>query len=898
MEESRLSFLGRRWQKRPAAEAARALIAAGYDPLIASMLAGRGVVDAEEAKRFLDPGFHCLSPPRSLKGVGEAAERIRRAIKRGEIIGVYGDYDVDGQTSTALLTRVLRALGARVATYIPHRTREGYGVNIPALAELQGRGCTLVVTVDCGITSVEEALWAERAGLDLIITDHHQPKEELPRAVAIVNPHLDPGYPCPDLAGCGVAFKLAQAVAEELTGGTGLADEYVELVALGTVADVVPLLGENRALVKEGLRRINGKGAVPGIQALKDVAGVHGEVTAGHIGYVLGPRLNAVGRVADASVGLALLLAPTYDEALPLAKRLEEENATRRRIEEQVIEEAHEAVRRLHDPAADHGLVVEGAGWHPGVVGIVASRIAEAYYRPTVVLSIMGEEAKGSARSIPGFDLYAALCECSDLFTSFGGHHHAAGITLPAARVEEFRERFRQVTRRRLSKDDLIPVLAYDAEVEPGAIDLKLVEAIERLEPFGVGNPTPVLVARGLRAEASAVGKEKDHLKLRLYDEGGGLRLDGIGFGLAEELVPRLSGRARVDVAFVPVVNEWNGERKVELLIKDVREAEMSAGPAVRAVAAYEELAAAREPSPLGGALRGGGVRPAPVSITEIRSMLRERTVVDARGFFRAGFVEELVAGGRSVLAVAASPYLAVELARELAAASALLKAKTFVLSESPSRGRGRLVRPALPSPPWVGIAQHLPDPGAEGAEEWGALIARSKPVILLCQVPAPPRAGLIDLYRLAAMAPGAPVYLAFDREQNRKAASRLLDIYPDRDRLARLYVALKEEQEAAGRVERTALIGRVRARWPSLKLEESVDEALAVFLELGLVRELDGGLTLVEPGGKVDLTKSLRYNESIAIRDHYLAFADKMAVEPAAEVMDRLIERGAPWWP
>lgn len=898
--DASLSYLGQRWHERPLRGDPRLLAEGGCDPRIARLLARRGFSAPEEVAAFLDAGLHRLHPPRSLKGVETAALRIREAVARGETIGVYGDYDVDGQTSTALLALVLGRLGARVVTYIPHRTKEGYGVNRRALEWLKEQGCTLVVTVDCGITSVDEARWAAQNGLDLIITDHHQPQEALPDALAIVNPHLDPAYPFPHLAGCGVAFKLAEAVSEEFTGGRELAHEYVELAALGTVADVVPLLGENRALVKAGLERINGKGAIPGIQALRAVAGVHGPVTAGHIAFVLAPRLNAVGRVADARIGLKLLLAPTYDDALPYARKLEEENALRRRLEEEVLEQAHGAVRRRHDPDADFGLVVDGPGWHPGVIGIVASRLVEAYYRPTVVLSVDGDEARGSARSIPGFDLFAALSECADLFTAFGGHEAAAGLSLPVSRIEEFRERFRSVTKARLTADDLIPVLVYDGDVGAGDLDLEFIEALEKLEPFGVGNPAPVLVLRDCRVEAGAVGKDKAHLKLAVSDAARGRTLEGIGFHLASQVLPHLSRRALVDIAFVPAVNEWNGERRPELRIRDVRKATTLASPAARALwTLEEEIAAAGESLALSTAVAGRTAGSgAPPALDEVRRTLREREVVDARGAALGPLVEELLAGGHSVLAFPAGPGLSLDLARRLAEHSPRVRERTFLWSVALSPSLRELVCAAAEAPPWVAVVGSWEELEPGGHAFWHSVVERARPVILLCHVPAAPRTGLIGLYRLARLAPRAPLYLAWSGEEGRALSEALKRIYPDREALSRVYVALREVARGSGRAEPGAVLERLGARWPRLELGDALAEAVAIFEETGLVQAAGGGWTLVETRSKVDLTRSLRYNESIAIREHYLAFVEEMASLPPERAVDRLIERGAPWWP
>ena len=541
-----------------------------------------------------------------------------------ERIGIYGDYDVDGQTSTALMVRVLGALGADVVTHIPHRTKEGYGLNIPALEEMREKGCSLVITVDCGISAVEEADWARQNGLDLIITDHHKPHDELPHAGFDHQPPAGSRVSLP--APCRLRRRV-QARGSAGGGGDGRAEPGSPSGSNSSPSGPWPtscLSWERiRALVRVGLAQLNAGGVVPGLEALRAVAGVHTEVTAGHVGFVLAPRLNAVGRVGDPAIGLKLLLAPTYDEALPLARRLEEENGERRRLEDEVAEEARRMASELFDPAHDHGLVVHGEGWHPGVIGIVASRLAESYYRPTVVLSIDGDEARGSARSIPGFDLYQALSSCSELFTAFGGHQAAAGLTLPADRIDAFRDRFAEVTRSLLSPEDLIPRLNYDCEVDIEEIDIEWVEAIRELEPFGMGNPTPVVVARNCVVQASAIGNEKAHLKLRVADRKSGRKLDGIGFGIAKELLPRLGPEAMVDIAFVPEVNEWKGRRCPQLRLKDVRPASAQVSPAARLLSALEEAAAAAERLPFDWDERDGRGAQVVPPLDEVAASLR-----------------------------------------------------------------------------------------------------------------------------------------------------------------------------------------------------------------------------------------------------------------------------------
>lgn len=901
MDESYLSYLGQRWHKRSEDGDVDALIAAGCTPLVARILVGRGIATVEEAKAFLDCGLHRLHDPRSLKGVDEAVDRIVQALDAGEMIGIYGDYDVDGQTSAALLARVLKALGAEVATYIPHRTKEGYGLNIPALEELRAKGCTLVITVDCGISAIQEAEWARSNDLDLIITDHHQPHDDTPHAVSIINPQLDLDYPCPYLAGCGVAFKLAEALSEAKTGDRGLAHRWIELVAIGTVADVVPLVGENRALVRVGLEKLNSGGAIPGLQALRAVAGVHTEVTAGQVGFVLAPRLNAVGRVGDPSIGLKLLLAESYDEALPLARKLEAENDARRQLEEEVAEEARRVADELFDPEEDYGLVVHGRGWHPGVIGIVASRLAESYYRPTVILSVEGNEARGSARSIPGFDLYQALAACSEHFTAFGGHQAAAGLTLPADEIEAFRESFRQVTRSMLSPDDLIPRLQYEAEVEIAEITTDWVEAIKELEPFGMGNPAPVLVIRNCEIQASAVGKDKTHLRLWVADRDNHRRVDGIGFGIARQLLPQLGPKATVDIAFVPDINEWNGRRSPQLRLRDIREASPAAMPERGFLAAIEETAAADD-------TRGVSVEVPPIAIqngrhgadipilSDVAGALRSLDVNDMRGVPPVRIFETLEQQGRVALVVPALPDLAPGLVREIASLSSALKERIALCGKGEGREHKQRLRRVIEAPGAILVASHLDGLNPE-EHQLTELLSGRKGAILLWHVPAHPREGLLHLYGWRALLPDALFVLATESERDRQAAKEVQLSFPDRDALGRIYVALRDALRQSAVLGWGEVAAAVQARWPGIATRRGVWEAVAIFDELGLVQVRHQGVTLVQNTGKVDLAKSLRYNEGIAIRSEYPRFADELRETAAQSVIELLIERGTPWW-
>ncbi|GAB4258358.1 MAG: single-stranded-DNA-specific exonuclease RecJ [Deferrisomatales bacterium] len=568
----------RRWIVKDVDAGAREHLsrALGVSRLAAGLLVARGVADSEAARAFLHPSLSDLPDPGGIAGMGRAAERIARAVRSGETVWVYTDYDVDGVTSAALLGAFFRECGAPFRTRLPRRDREGYGLHPDALREMAAAGASLVVTADCGITAVAQARLARELGVDLVITDHHTPGPELPAAAAVVNPKL-PGstYPGAALAGVGVAWNLAAAVRRRLReegfyhgGAEPDLRRLLDLVALGTVADVVPLRGANRILVAHGLRQINRTPRI-GVDALKTVAGVQGEIKAGHIGFQLGPRLNAAGRLQGPQEALDLLASDDPGAARELARVLDGLNRRRQEEEQGILEGAEDRVRREGWWPERWSLVVEQPGWHPGVIGIVASRLVDRFHRPAVVLSVEGERAKGSARSIPGLDLYDALAACGDLLKRFGGHAAAAGLELAADRVEAFRERFETAVRERLSPEDLTPVLHLDGEASFGEIDGEAVQELARLEPFGYGNPTPVLLTRGVGVlDVRPIGRDGRHLKFRVEQEG--RRFDAVAWRKAETLAHVRPGTA-VDLAHTPQINLWNGRQSVQLVVEGVR---------------------------------------------------------------------------------------------------------------------------------------------------------------------------------------------------------------------------------------------------------------------------------------------------------------------------------------
>jgi len=522
---------------------------------LAALLVQRGHGSEEAARRYLRPALSDLSDPHALAGMAGAVDVIAHSVQAGRRIMVHGDYDVDGQCSSALLTRALRVAGADVVPFLPHRLRDGYDFGPAGLAAAQAAGASLIITCDCGITAIDTVRAAGRAGIGVVVTDHHLPGAELPPALAVVDPQrADDTSGAQALCGTGIAFKLVQALVPALGLPANLAFHLLDYVALATVADVVPLQGENRILVRHGLKLLADSRWV-GVRALIEATGLTGkEVVARHLGFVLGPRLNAAGRVADATDGLRLLLSDDPAESAALAQRLEGLNVERQALDQRILDEALEQVESTGDPERDAGFVLAGDGWHPGVVGIVASRVVERYGRPTFLIAFDGEIGKGSGRSTSRFDLHAALLSCGDLLERFGGHRMAAGLTLHRSRLEEFRERFGDVARQTLAPEDLGPEQRVDLELELREVTPDLERLCRYLEPCGQGNSSPVFGVRGVRfTNRSIVGS--GHIKGLLDD--GNSRLSVIGFQWADR-VPWL-GEEPVDAAFRIESNEWNG---------------------------------------------------------------------------------------------------------------------------------------------------------------------------------------------------------------------------------------------------------------------------------------------------------------------------------------------------
>ena len=569
-----------RWSIAPAQPALAEFLAGALkiSPLLAQCLLNRGLSEPEPITRFLEPRLKNLADPFLLPNMQAAVDRLFRAQAHGESMAIFGDYDVDGVTSTALLHEFLVALGWRVQCYLPHRMDEGYGLSQSGVENCLAKfPVTLLLAVDCGSTACEQIGWLRQRGIDVIVLDHHQVSDPPPEAVALVNPQLDraalvaSGAPSfPELCSVGLAFKLAHALLKHgrATGLAG-AQEYdlrtlLDLVALGTIADLVPLVGENRILVSAGLQRLTST-TRPGLLALKEVSGIKGSVGGYEVGFQLAPRLNAAGRLENAEEALTLLRAGTMEEARPIAQSLNARNHERQEIERGICEEVIGAIRARFDAARDLVLVEAQLLWHIGVVGIVASRVLQEFYRPTIIIGGEGDEWRGSGRSVEGFDLAAALRECSDLLVRHGGHAMAAGLSIRPDKLEAFRERLNAVARRSLKPEQLQPSLRLDGEVKPCDLTVQRVQELDRLQQTGMGNPRVQFCMRNVGHERALqrMGADKQHAKMWITD--GDRTCEGVLWNAKDGALPV----GRFDLAFVPELNRYNGHTTVQLKVLD-----------------------------------------------------------------------------------------------------------------------------------------------------------------------------------------------------------------------------------------------------------------------------------------------------------------------------------------
>lgn len=554
-----------------AAELATAL---GVSPIVADLLVARGHHTRELAERFLNPSLEQLHDPSLMLGMSEAVKRLQHAINQAQPILIYGDYDVDGTTGTAVLLRALRMLGATAGYHVPHRFTEGYGIKQAALEQAVKDGYKLVVSVDCGITAHEPLHWARDNGLDIIVTDHHLPDadEGAPPALAVLNPNQHGcSYPDKNLAGVGVAFKLVHALFREY-GKEAAVPGFLKMVAIGTVADVAKLVGENRAIVALGLSDLP-RAVNHGLRALIDIAGCgeEGEMTAYDLGFRIGPRINAAGRMDAAKAVVELFNAGDKEEARRLAEHLDTRNRERMEAQREIF---NRAVEEFEGSGTDLSLcyaaVIAGDGWHRGVIGLAASKIAERLNRPCVVISLEGDVGHGSARSIEAYHLFDGLTTCRELLDKFGGHSHAAGLSIRRGQIEEFRRRLNEHAASCLTEDDLVPALAIDAEVPASALGFQLLQDLRALEPFGAGNPRPVLMSRGFRVMTEPQIIKEQHLKLRVAGNDN-RPIEAIWWRGVEEADAIPAANQRVDLAYEFEGNRWQGDIRLQLNVRDMR---------------------------------------------------------------------------------------------------------------------------------------------------------------------------------------------------------------------------------------------------------------------------------------------------------------------------------------
>jgi len=539
-------------------------------PIISQILIRRGVEDKQSARKFFNPTIDQVYDPFLLRDMPEAVDRLRKALLSDENILIYGDYDVDGITSVSFLYLILKELGAHVGYYIPDRQEEGYGLSDHGIAVAKERRVSLIVTVDCGITGHPEIELANESGIDVIVTDHHEPGPTIPNAVAVVDPKRhDCVYPFKQLAGVGVAFKLAQGLLQRMDIDESILENYIELVAIGTSADIVPLIDENRIFVKAGLISLNDSENI-GLKALIRAAGLTGkEIGTGQIVFIIAPRINAVGRMGDAQRAVKLLTTKDEVEAGQIADILEKENQHRKNVDEEAFREAVQKTNAFYDQNDTSAIVLYKEGWHTGVIGIVASRVVERYYRPTILISVEDGVGKGSARSIPGFDLYESLKKCEDLFIGFGGHKYAAGLSIAEENIQLFIQRFQNIAAKELTSDHKMPKLQIEAEIRLGSITEEFVELLKRFAPFGPQNMRPVFVSRNLQVVGTPGIVGRNHLKFKVRQDD--KVFDVIAFNMGDLFYRMTPGASDLDMAYVIEENVFMGRRTIQLRAKDLR---------------------------------------------------------------------------------------------------------------------------------------------------------------------------------------------------------------------------------------------------------------------------------------------------------------------------------------
>jgi single-stranded-DNA-specific exonuclease len=563
-------MMAKRWTLTPAGTPERDALQKelGIHPVICDILVQRGIVNYQQAKDFFRPTLEMLPDPWLMKDMDKAADRILQAVSAGEKILVYGDYDVDGTTSVACMYQFLRKIHSHLDFYIPHRYREGYGVSKAGIDFAKANGFSLIISLDCGIKSVDLVRYAQELGIDFVICDHHLPDDELPPAVAILNPkQKDCNYPYKELCGCGVGYKLITALAEKLDLSPETAQQYLDLVATAIAADIVPVTGENRVLAFHGLKKAN-TDPNKGIKALIRLSGLQNELQINNLVFMIAPRVNAAGRMDDARKAVQMFVAETDEEALAFAEMLHQDNTDRKEADTNITEEALALIGSNAAWVERKSTLVYQPHWHKGVVGIVASRLIEHYYRPTIVLTRSGDYVAGSARSVPGFNLYEAIHACREHLLGYGGHFAAAGMTLLLDQVDAFRDKFESIVSSTILPELLVPSIRIDAEINFADITWPFYNILCQMEPFGPENLRPVFMVRNVMDTGYSKIMKEQHVRFSLRQHNH--TITGIGFGMASSF-PLLQMKKPIDIVFKIDENEWNGEKRLQLRMIDVR---------------------------------------------------------------------------------------------------------------------------------------------------------------------------------------------------------------------------------------------------------------------------------------------------------------------------------------
>lgn len=863
----------------------------GVSQVVAQLLINRGVYTVEQGRLFLSSELASLHRPFLFKDMHKAVNRIVRAVETGEKILIYGDYDADGLTATALLVNVFRRLGRNVDAYVPNRLIEGYGLHLEVLQRARESGTNLVITVDCGISALSETLWAGENGLDLIITDHHEPSSEIPPAFALLNPKI-PGceYPFKELAGVGVALKLAQALLETAGRGSAAWQEYLDLVCLGTIADLVPMRGENRTLVKHGLSVLANTGNA-GLEALISTCGIKkDDLDSQKVAFGLAPRLNAAGRVGSADLALRLLLTDSTEEAGELAWALNKGNQERQKIESAVLGEALDLLKESPQLARSPVIALASENWHAGVIGIVASRLVERFYRPVFLVSLEGGEGKGSARSIPGFHMHKALAYCQKHLLDFGGHEMAAGFAVKRSGLAGFFEDLNHYAQKAIGDKKMIPLLHIDGFVDIGQVSEELVNEIIKLRPFGQSNPDPLLVCRrALLVESRGVGKGAAHLKLRLRTDKA--VLDGIGFNLGA-YAEVLATAESVDIAFVPGMNEYNGRRNIQLEVKalgnpasfEVMEEHQDEALFIEEAlpAAAGELAEDREeffiPEFILGKFKDmkRGNRPRG---TDLKKPIPDIDFIDRRNAGdRPALLAEIAAAGEPTLVIASCAYQTIELAHYVQLARPELKGKIACCHRQNAKEEMETIAPGVYGEPRVLVA----------TPEAASLACFEPEQVVLYHLPYGPQGINSAIDRVP---PGGRLYFLGSDEDLQDNMSGLESLVPDRSYLASFYHLLHREKKETI----TAYIDRLKEAMAGAGFVHAgactVRVAFTVLWELGLLRCDDQGdfvriHLLPAPPVKKDLLQSKTYQFLCELKEDSVSFMRKFLSEPVHNLL------------